>query len=171
MPRRERTAGLSERAAKKLRSLELAFDGELDRTAKLLEKIGQQRLEIAELQHGAELCNNKALNTSRELGKQLSAELQRVKDNLRKAKDMDARARAKVAMDAAQATRRIHVKMRVSNAMRQVAACRPTIKSRIPPPCADEYSRARYDFVRNHALTLRGFLAGQFLDGCEGESH
>ena len=158
VPRRERTTGMSERVSKKFRSLELAYEGERARTSRLVEKIAEQRLEIAALQPRADMHRGKALKASRERCKQMSAELERAKECLRKAKDVNARARAKAALDAAEVARRIQIKLRATNALRARAPPRQ-IFPRMIPPLDRDHERSRYDFVRNHATKLQGFLS------------
>lgn len=165
VPRRQRT-GMNEREMRKYRSIELALEGERARTALLVERIAEQRLEIAALQPVAEARRSKALLASMDLCKKRSTEIQMVKDALRKAKDMNVRARAKAAADATQIAQRMLVRIRARKARR--VSIKQTIKKSIPP--GDDDSRARYDFVRNHAMKLQGFLSGLFADGCAGES-
>ena len=165
VPRRERT-GMNERDRKKFRSIELALEGERARTSVLVERIAEQRLQMDTLQQVSETGRHKAIKSLRELCRKRSVELERVRDCLRKAKVVNARARVEAAAVAAQAARRILVELRASNAVRVVNKRPPLSRIRKCLPPADENNgRARYHFVRNRALKLQSFLSEMFLDG------
>ena len=169
--RRTRTE-MSERVAKKFRSLELAYEGERARTANLVEKLAAQRLEFGALQKATKVSNDnkKALSACRQLLKDRASELKRVKDNLRKCKDANSSYKAKAAAHAVEVARRVLARVRAVKAThgRKMTYSEP-VKKMIPPN-DDAHARARYDFIRNNAVKLQGFFASQFRDGSEGEA-
>ena len=117
VPRRTRTE-MSERVAKKFRSLELAYEGERARTANLVEKLAAQRLEFGALQKATKVSNDnkKALSACRQLLKDRASELKRVKDNLRKCKDANSSYKAKAAAHAVEVARRVLARVRAVKA-------------------------------------------------------
>lgn len=165
---------LDERTRQKIRRLESDLEAERSRSQNLVASVKAARNEVVAARDGTTTMLSQALEKSIEKNRLQASELSKVRDQLRKSRDATMEARAQAAARAAKAAQRIRsIIMQRSAARNDVTGVQSRnvkSKTQVPAEGSSNYDRARYDYIRNHALKLQAWLEDTFSDGTCGES-